>query len=48
MRKASGRNTVPQIIINGTHVGCSDELLSSMPKANSTYFSITTLTGVED
>lgn len=26
MRKASGRNTVPQIFINGTHVGGSDEL----------------------
>lgn len=26
MRKASGRNTVPQIFINGSHVGGSDEL----------------------
>lgn len=26
MTKASGRNTVPQIFINGTHVGGSDEL----------------------
>lgn len=28
MRKASGRNTVPQIFINGTHVGGSDELFA--------------------
>lgn len=26
MTEASGRNTVPQIFINGTHVGGSDEL----------------------
>ena len=26
MTQASGRNTVPQIFINGTHVGGSDEL----------------------
>ena len=26
MMEASGRNTVPQIFINGTHVGGSDEL----------------------
>jgi glutaredoxin 3 len=26
MREASGRNTVPQIFINGTHVGGSDDL----------------------
>ena len=26
MMKASGRNTVPQIFINGTHVGGSDDL----------------------
>lgn len=28
MIKASGRNTVPQIFINGTHVGGCDELLA--------------------
>lgn len=39
MTEASGRNAVPQILINGTHVGGSDELCSSMPKANSTNFS---------
>jgi len=27
MTKASGRNTVPQIFINGTHVGGCDDLL---------------------
>ncbi len=27
MTEASGRNTVPQIFINGTHVGGSDELI---------------------
>ena len=27
MAKASGRNTVPQIFINGTHVGGCDDLL---------------------
>lgn len=27
MTEASGRNAVPQILINGTHVGGSDELL---------------------
>ena len=36
MTEASGRNTVPQIFINGTHVGGSDELSSSMSEANST------------
>lgn len=39
MEEATGRSTVPQIFINGKHIGGSDDLLSSMPKASSTSFS---------